>query len=429
MDNTENDIRNNEHNSNNKEEQILISVTGQDRPGLTAQITSILANYDATVLDIGQADIHATLSLGILIRIDDRSSGQVMKELLFKANELGVNIGFSPVTDEEYEDWVNRQGKNRYILTVIGRSLSARDIAGAAKIVAAQGLNIDSIIRLTGRPSIMHPERNVRACIEFSLRGTPEDRQRMQAELMQLSQGMGIDFSFQRDDMYRRMRRLICFDMDSTLIQTECIDELAECAGVGDKVRAITERAMRGEIDFKESFTERVALLKGLDVSVMQDIAEHLPITEGVPRLMTVLKRCGYKIAILSGGFTYFGEYLQRKFGIDYVYANELEIGEDGKLTGHYVGDIVDGKRKAELLKLIAQVEKVNLAQTIAVGDGANDLPMITEAGLGIAFHARPRVQAGARQSINSLGLDGVLYFLGFKDSYIEEPKTMEAKG
>lgn len=421
MDNTEKDIRNNDYNSN-KEEQILISVTGQDRPGLTAQITNILANYDATVLDIGQADIHATLSLGILIRIDDRSSGQVMKELLFKANELGVNIGFSPITDEEYEDWVNRQGKNRYILTVIGRSLSARDIAGAAKIVAAQGLNIDSIIRLTGRPSIMHPERNVRACIEFSLRGNPEDRQRMQAELMQLSQGMGIDFSFQRDDMYRRMRRLICFDMDSTLIQTECIDELAERAGVGDKVRAITERAMRGEIDFKESFTERVALLKGLDVSVMQDIAEHLPITEGVPRLMTVLKRCGYKIAILSGGFTYFGEYLQRKFGIDYVYANELEIGEDGKLTGHYVGDIVDGKRKAELLKLIAQVEKVNLAQTIAVGDGANDLPMITEAGLGIAFHAKPRVQAGARQSINSLGLDGVLYFLGFKDSYIEEP-------
>ena len=428
MDNTEKDIRNNDYNSN-KEEQILISVTGQDRPGLTAQITNILANYDATVLDIGQADIHATLSLGILIRIDDRSSGQVMKELLFKANELGVNIGFSPITDEEYEDWVNRQGKNRYILTVIGRSLSARDIAGAAKIVAAQGLNIDSIIRLTGRPSIMHPERNVRACIEFSLRGNPEDRQRMQAELMQLSQGMGIDFSFQRDDMYRRMRRLICFDMDSTLIQTECIDELAERAGIGDKVRAITERAMRGEIDFKESFTERVALLKGLDVSVMQDIAEHLPITEGVPRLMTVLKRCGYKIAILSGGFTYFGEYLQRKFGIDYVYANELEIGEDGKLTGHYVGDIVDGKRKAELLKLIAQVEKVNLAQTIAVGDGANDLPMITEAGLGIAFHAKPRVQAGARQSINSLGLDGVLYFLGFKDSYIEEPKPMETKG
>lgn len=404
---------------NLKEEQILISITGQDRPGLTASVMGILARYDAKVLDIGQADIHSTLSLGILIRIDERSSGQVMKELLFKATALGVNIGFSPIADDEYEAWVDRQGKNRYILTVIGRTLSAREIERAANIVAAQGLNIDSILRLTGRMSIKHPERNVRACIEFSLRGTPVDRAAMQAELMQLSQDMEIDFSFQKDDMYRRMRRLICFDMDSTLIQTECIDELAARAGVGDQVRAITERAMRGEIDFKESFTERVALLKGLDVSVMQDIAEKLPITEGVPRLMEVLKRCGYKIAILSGGFTYFGEYLQRKFGIDYVYANELEIDDNGKLTGRYVGDVVDGRRKAELLKLIAQVEKVHLAQTIAVGDGANDLPMISEAGLGIAFHAKPRVVANARQSINTLGLDGVLYFLGFKDSYL----------
>lgn len=241
----------------------------------------------------------------------------------------------------------------------------------------------------------------------------------MQSELMKLSPELGVDFSFQKDDMYRRMRRLICFDMDSTLIQTECIDELARRHGVGDKVSAITARAMRGEIDFKESFTERVALLKGLDVSVMQDIAENLPITEGTDRLMSVLKRCGYKIAILSGGFTYFGEYLRKRYGIDYVYANELEIDEDGKLTGHYVGDVVDGHRKAELLKLIAQVEKVDLAQTIAVGDGANDLPMISEAGLGIAFHAKPRVVANAEQSINTIGLDGILYFLGFKDSYL----------
>ncbi len=404
-----------------KEEQILISITGQDRPGLTSSIMAILARYDAEVLDIGQADIHSTLSLGILIHTTETNSGRVMKELLFKATELGVNISFSPITDDEYEAWVGRQGKNRYILTIIGRTLTAQNIARTAEIIAAQGLNIDSILRLTGRMSIKHPERNVRACIEFSLRGTPVDRQKMQADLMKVSHEMEIDFSFQQDDMYRRMRRLICFDMDSTLIQTECIDELAERAGVGDKVRAITERAMRGEIDFKESFTERVALLKGLDESVMKDIAEHLPITEGVPRLMSVLKRYGYKIAILSGGFTYFGEYLRRLYGIDYVYANELEIDENGKLTGRYLGDVVDGKRKAELLKLIAQVEKVNLAQTIAVGDGANDLPMISEAGLGIAFHAKPRVVANARQSINTIGLDGVLYFLGFKDSYLGE--------
>ena len=403
-----------------KEEQILIRITGQDRPGLTASIMAVLARHDAQILDIGQADIHSTLSLGILIRIDERYSGQVMKELLFKATELSVNIGFAPVTDDEYEAWVGRQGKHRYILTLMGRTLPAAQIEAAAEVIAEQGLNIDSIRRLTGRQSIMHPEKNVRACIEFSLRGTPCDRSLMQEKLMKLSHNMEIYFSFQRDDMFRRMRRLICFDMDSTLIQTECIDELAERAGVGDKVKAITERAMRGEIDFKESFTERVALLKGLDVSVMQEIAENLPITEGVERLMTILKRCGYKIAILSGGFTFFGEYLQRKFGIDYVYANELEIDDDGKLTGRYVGEIVDGHRKAELLKLIAQVEKVNLAQTIAVGDGANDLPMISEAGLGIAFHAKPRVVANAKQSINTIGLDGVLYFLGFKDSYLD---------
>lgn len=403
------------------EEQILIRITGQDRPGLTAAAMEILARYNARILDIGQADIHSTLSLGILIRIDELHSGQVMKELLFKAEELNVNIGFSPISDDEYESWVDHQGKNRYILTVIGRTLSAKQIAAATKIIADQGLNIDFIRRMTGRISIKHPEKNVRSCIEFSLRGTPKNRSLMQSKLMHLASEQEIDFSFQRDDMYRRMRRLICFDMDSTLIQTECIDELAMRAGVGDKVKAITERAMRGEIDFKESFTQRVSLLKGLDISVMKDIADHLPITEGADRLMSVLKRCGYKIAILSGGFTYFGEQLRRRYGIDYVYANELEIDENGKLTGRYVGDIVDGKRKAEQLKLIAQVEQVNLAQTIAVGDGANDLPMISEAGLGIAFHAKPRVKATAQQSINNIGLDGVLYFLGFKDSYLGE--------
>lgn len=406
---------------NTKEEQILIRITGNDRPGLTASIMEILASKDAKILDIGQADIHSTLSLGILIRIGDEASGQVMKELLFKATELGVHIGFAPVTDEEYEEWVACQGKNRYILTLIGRTLSARQIEAATKVITKQGLNIDSILRLTGRMSIKHPEPNMRACIEFSLRGTPVDRAAMQEELMHISSDMEIDFSFQKDDMYRRMRRLICFDMDSTLIQTECIDELADRAGVGDQVKAITESAMRGEIDFKESFTRRVALLKGLDSSVFEDIANKMPITEGVDRLMAVLKRCGYKIAILSGGFTYFGEFLQRKYGIDYVYANELEIDDNGKLTGRYVGEIVDGHRKAELLKLIAQVEKVNLAQTIAVGDGANDLPMLGQAGLGIAFHAKPRVVANAKQSLNTIGIDGVLYFLGFKDSYLGE--------
>ena len=402
-------------------QQILIRISGKDRMGLTASIMEVLAHYDAQILDIGQADIHSTLSLGILIRIDDAASGHVMKDLLFKATEMGVTIGFEPVPHDDYEAWAGRQGKNRYILTVIGRSLSAAQIYAAAKVVSEHGLNIDAIRRLTGRMSIDHPERNVRACVEFSVRGSLEDRQSLQKQLMSLSEQSGLDFSFQKDDMYRRMRRLICFDMDSTLIQAECIDEMARRHGVYEQVSAITARAMRGEIDFKESFTERVALLKGLDVSVMQEIADNLPITEGTDRLMSVLKTCGYKIAILSGGFTFFGEYLQKRYGIDYVYANELEVGEDGRLTGRYVGEVVDGRRKADLLRLIAQTEKVNIAQTIAVGDGANDLPMLLEAGLGIAFHSKPRVKESARQSLSSIGLDGVLYFLGFKDSHLGE--------
>lgn len=404
----------------NKTELILIRISGVDRPGLTASVTAILSKYQVDIMDIGQADIHSTLSLGILFKCSDKDSGNIMKELLFKASDLGINIRFYPISDEEYETWVNLQGKHRYILTLLGRKLTAQEIAGATKILAEQQLNIDGIRRLTGRIPLDEKKANVRACIEFSVRGTPKDREELQSQLMQLSASLGMDFSFQQDNMYRRMRRLICFDMDSTLIETEVIDELAIRAGVGDQVKAITERAMRGEIDFCESFKERVALLKGLDESVMRDIAEHLPITEGVERLMFVLKRYGYKIAILSGGFTYFGNYLKEKFSIDYVYANQLEI-VDGKLTGRYLGDIVDGKRKAELLRLLAQVENVDIAQTIAVGDGANDLPMLSTAGLGIAFHAKPKVVANAQQAINTIGLDGVLYFLGFKDSYLDE--------
>ena len=401
-------------------ELILIRISGLDRPGLTASITEILSGYDVDIMDIGQADIHSTLSLGILFKCCEKDSGNIMKDLLFKASELGINIRFYPISREEYEEWVSMQGKNRYILTLLGRKLTAQQIAGATKILANQGLNIDAIRRLTGRVPLDERKAKVRACIEFSVRGTPRDIDELQSELMRLSTTLDMDFSFQKDTMYRRMRRLICFDMDSTLIKTEVIDELAKRAGVGEQVQEITARAMRGEIDFRESFKERVALLKGLDESVMKDIAEHLPITEGVERLMYVLKRYGYKIAILSGGFTYFGNYLKERFGIDYVYANNLEI-VDGKLTGRYVGDIVDGKRKAELLQLLAQVENVDIAQTIAVGDGANDLPRLSAAGLGIAFHAKPKVKANAKQSINTIGLDGVLYFLGFKDSYLDE--------
>ena len=402
------------------EELILLNINGTDRLGVTAKLTEILAQNNANILDIGQADIHNNLSLGILIQCDASTSGEILKELLFKSYELGVNIRFKPISPEDYSKWVSMQGRNRYIVTILGRKLTAKQIAGVSRIIAEQDMNIDDIKRLTGRIPLDENERTPKASVEFSVRGTPKDKEKMKADFLKLATELQVDISFQEDSMYRRMRRLICFDMDSTLIETEVIDELAIRAGVGDEVKAITESAMRGEIDFTESFRRRCALLKGLDVSVMQEIAKNLPITEGADRLMRVLKKVGFKIAILSGGFTYFGNYLKQKFGIDYVYANELEV-IDGKLTGRYLGEVVDGKRKAELLRLIAQVENVDIRQTVAVGDGANDLPMISIAGLGIAFHAKPKVKATAEQSISTIGLDGILYFLGYKDSYLNE--------
>jgi len=359
-------------------EIILINISGDDKPGVTSAITEILGNYNATILDIGQADIHHTLSLGILFKVTNQSdSGNILKEVLFKCSELNVNVRFTPVSIERYENWVGRQGKSRYIVTILGKVITAKQLSMVTKTVSEQNLNIDSIIRLTGRPSLeINDENAVRSCIELSVRGTLLNKKLLSAQFMQYTSDLGIDISFQKDDMFRRSRRLICFDMDSTLIKTEVIDELADRAGVGNEVRAITESAMRGEIDFSESFKRRVSLLKGLDEEVLKDVAHHLPIMDGAERLISILKKIGFKIAILSGGFTYYGNYLKKLFDVDYVYANELEI-IDGKLTGNYLGDIVDGKRKAELLKLIAQVEKIDLEQVIAVGDGANDLPML----------------------------------------------------
>lgn len=405
-----------------KFEIIQINISGDDKPGVTSSFTAILARYDAFILDIGQANIHQSLSMGILFKTTPEKSGDIMKDLLFKAYELNIQIKFTPVSEADYMAWVSRQGKNRYIVTLLGRKVTAMQIARVTEVIMAQGLNIDAIIRLTGRIPLQEDARAPKSCIELSVRGTPLDKTDMQSQFMKLSNELGVDISFQQDDLFRRTRRLICFDMDSTLIETEVIDELAERAGVGEQVRAITESAMRGEIDFRESFKQRVAMLKGLDVSVMEEIAHSLPITEGLERLMHILKKVGFKTAILSGGFTFFGNYLKHKYGFDYMYANELEI-EDGKLTGRYVGDIVDGKRKAELLRLITQVENVDVAQTIAVGDGANDLPMLAVAGLGIAFHAKPKVKANADQSISTIGLDGILYFIGIKDSYFDDKK------
>jgi phosphoserine phosphatase len=399
-------------------ELVLIRVVGADKPGLTANITAILAQYKVTILDIGQAEIHDSLSLGILAAIPSTAeSAPVLKDVLFKAHAIGLTVSFTPVDSESYQKWVQGQGKDRHIITLLARTISAEHIARITAIVAEHGLNIDNITRLTGRVPLeeeLNSSIPTRACVEFSVRGDA-DQALLREKFLAVSNDLNVDIAVQEDNVYRRNRRLVAFDMDSTLIEAEVIDELAAAAGVGEQVAEITERAMRGEIDFTESFHERVALLKGLNGDVLQEIAERLPVTEGAERLIRNLKSLGYTTVILSGGFNYFGNYLKDKLGIDYVFANELDM-EDGVVTGKVTGIVVDGNRKAQLLREIAEKEGIRLEQTIAVGDGANDLPMLSIAGLGIAFRAKPLVQESAKQSISTLGLDGVLYLLGYRD-------------
>ncbi|MBT5105774.1 MAG: phosphoserine phosphatase SerB [Porticoccaceae bacterium] len=397
-------------------ELFLINVWGQDKPGVTRVVTEVLSTFEVTVLDIGQAVIHDQLNLGILAAVPaGKDSEALVKAVQRGLLALEIQVMFSPITEQRYQSWVAQQGKARYIVTLLARKIEPEHLAAVATVTSEYDLNIDKIVRLSGRMELDESEDLGRACVEFSVRGEPKDAVQFKSALLELASHFDIDIAYQEDNIFRRNRRLVVFDMDSTLIDAEVIDELAHEAGVGDQVAAITEAAMQGEIDFKSSFTQRMALLKGLDASVLQSVAERLRLNEGAEHLISTLKKLGFKTAIVSGGFTFFGEYLQQRLGVDYVYANQLDI-DDGQVTGRVTGEIIDGQRKAKLLREIAEREGLMLQQVIAVGDGANDLPMLSIAGLGIAFRAKPLVKASAKQSISNLGLDGILYLLGYSD-------------
>ena len=402
-------------------EIILINITGQDKPGLTSSLTKILAQYDVTILDIGQAVIHDYLSLGILVEIPaEHSSSSILKDLLFRAHKLGIQIRFSAIDAESYEGWASQDGQQRRIITLLGRRLTADQLARVATAIAGNKLNIDVITRLSGQVSLNDPALLPKACVQITVSGSLNDPSQLRGQLLKISEETGIDISFHVDDIYRHARRLVVFDMDSTLIQGEVINILAQHAGAAQQVAEITEAAMHGAMDFKESLSRRVAYLRGLDEKVLLEVAQNLTLTEGAERVINALKRLGYKIGIISGGFDYFGKYLQNMLGLDYVFANALEI-RDGKVTGNIAGDIIDGPKKAEILKTIATVENINLQQTIALGDGANDLHMISIAGLGIAYHAKPLVKENAEKSISSIGLDGLLYLMGISEREIQQ--------
>lgn len=380
---------------------ILISVNGNDHPGITASLMECIHKNKAQIEDMGQSITHGQLSLSILINIEE-DLNSILNKLNEVCKKMGVQLIHQIIEDKKE---VFKSGES-YILSCVNYSgLNASFLEDIAKTLAQNSINIQRIENTT-------PGNFVSLDIETLAQSEDIDWEKVKEELITISNNHKTDLALLKDDIWRRHKRLIVLDMDSTLIQNEVIVEMAKLYGVGDKVHEITEKAMNGEYDFDQSLKERVRLLKGMDESTLKDLLSKISLTEGAEDFIKTLKKLGYKIAIISGGFNFFANHFKEKLGLDYAFSNELEI-QAGKLTGNIKGSIVNAEKKAMLLDMIAQAEQIDLQQVVAIGDGANDLQMLAKAGLGIAFHAKEIVKKSAKQHMSHGPMTTILYFLG----------------
>ena len=390
----------------NSEDFIVITVNGPDAPGIVSSITSILSENAVKIIDIEQIVIRKLILLSMMLDLRESKGGQIslLKDLLLEAKRLNVELDFKIAS---YEEHLQHDNNFMYAVTCLGEKITAQVVAQISHAIYSENVNIERITQLS---------QGELCCIEMIVKTDKTiNVQDMTGKLLSISTDFGVDIAVQKEDIFRRSKRLVVMDMDSTLIQVEVIDELAKSAGNGEEVSGITSKAMNGELSFNESLNKRVELLRGLDENILDEIYHNIPFTPGAKKLVKILKKLGYKTAVISGGFTFFTDRLKNELGLDYAFANKLEI-KDGKLTGKVLGEIINGESKAKILEDIADKENITLDQVVAIGDGANDLLMLDKAGLGIAFNAHKTVREKADYNISQENLDSIIYLLGISE-------------